>query len=122
MAGTPLYDAYVPNTLLILDSLDAVLAKAEAYAQEKGIDANAEYLSASLYEDMKPLTFQVLTVSRMAQASVNNLTGAAPEEWAGEESLKSFADLHARVEKTRALLKAVTPEQFNGREQDVVDM
>lgn len=122
MAGTPLYDAYIPSTLRLLDSTDAVLTKAENYAKEKGIDADAEYLGARIHEDMKPLTFQIYTVSRMAKASVTNMTGAASEDWEGEESLKSFADLHARIEKTRALLKSVKPEEFNGREQDEVNM
>lgn len=117
-----LYDAYMPQALQVLDTLDAVLTKAETHAREKGLDADAEYLGARLYDDMNPLTFQVLTVSRLAKASITNLTGAAPEEWPGEESLRSFADLHARVDKTRALLKAATPDQFNGREEEQVEM
>lgn len=122
MSGTSFYDSYVPNVLRILDALDAVLTKAETYAKEKGIDANAEYIDARLIEDMKPLTFQVYTVSRLAKAGINGLTGVAPEDWEGEESLKTFDDLHARVEKTRALFKAATPEQINGKENDDVEV
>lgn len=122
MSSISLYDAYIPHTLQILDATDAVLTKAENYAKEKGIDANAEYLGARLYEDMKPLTFQIYTITRLAKASITTMTGAAAEDWEGEEALQSFDALHARVEKTRALLKAAKPEQFNGRENDEVEM
>lgn len=122
MGGITLYDAYVPNVFQLLDCVDDVLTKAENYAKEKGIDANAEYLGARLYEDMKPLTFQIHILARLAKASITSMTGAAAEDWESEESLQSFDALHAHVEKTRALFKSLKPEQFNGRENDDVEV
>lgn len=117
MSTITLYDAYIPNFLRLLDVLDNILTKAESHAQEKGLDVNAEYINAAIYEDMKPFTYQVDTVVGIPRIITNTLTGSTHEELAGEAT---FAAFHARAEKARALLKTIKPEHINGRQDEVV--
>jgi hypothetical protein len=53
-----LYDAVVPSNLQILDAVDALLGKAEAFCAEKG-RAAANLIDARLAPDMLPFGYQV---------------------------------------------------------------
>lgn len=118
MAGTSFYDVYIPQWLSILASLDSIFDKTEAYAKENGKDADAEYAEGRIFEDMRPLAFQVQSVSRIMKLPITLVTGKETGDW--ESTEKTFADFRALVEKTRQLLKSVTPDELNGRESDVV--
>lgn len=120
MAGLTLYDTYIVTYSKTLTALEQILTKAEAHAKENGKDVDADYAGASIHEDMKPLTFQVQTLSNLIKLPISSLTGAESEPWADDE--KTFADLHARIKKTRDLIDSVKPEQINGREEEVVKL
>ncbi|KAJ4405301.1 hypothetical protein N0V82_010335 [Gnomoniopsis sp. IMI 355080] len=117
MTGLSFYNTYVLHWSAGLASLDAILTKAEAHAKENGIDADAKYVNASIYDDMKPLSFQVQIVAAAVKMPLDNLIGKAPE-WT--EELKTFADLHARVKSAQEYLNSVKPEAVDGREDEVV--
>ncbi|CAN8095940.1 unnamed protein product [Discula destructiva] len=121
MTGITLYDAYIPYFISSVKTLDGLLLKAEAHAEKTGIDADAEYTGARLIADMLPLAFQIQTATKHIQKSIHTLTGAAPEEWERISTAKSLDVLHARLKKALELLESVTPEQLNGREDEVVD-
>ncbi|ROV88860.1 hypothetical protein VMCG_10195 [Cytospora schulzeri] len=120
MAGITFYDAYFPILIQSMDSLESILVKAQTYAKENGIDADAEYVPAKLYEDMKTLPFQVQIASTMVKRCVTRLTGAGAEEWKDDET--TLEQLLARVRKTSELVKSVRPEDVNGKEDDVIDV
>lgn len=53
----------------------------------------------------------------MVKVTISSITGLGPEDWPAE---KTFAELSARVQKTRDLLNQVAPEHLNGRENEVI--
>lgn len=117
MAGYSLYDTFVLRWVAALNSLDAILTKAEAHAKEKNIDADAQYIDAKIVDDMRPLTFQVQIVTAAVKLPLGALTGNAPD-WPNEE--KTFADLHARIKLALDYVKGVKPEDINGREDEIL--
>lgn len=108
----------MPTYIRGLNMLNGILTKAEEYAKEKGVDADAEYPGARIYEDMLPLTKQVQIASDMAKKGVVRITGEEVEVWADEE--KTMAELHARVQKTLDLVKSADPAKVNGKEANVI--
>ena len=63
-----LYDVAVPTYRQILGAQKGVLAKAEAYFKEKGVDP-ATIMAARLADDMQPFPFQVMqTINHSAGA------------------------------------------------------
>ncbi|MGY2735124.1 DUF1993 domain-containing protein [Sphingomonas sp. UYP23] len=117
--STSLYDLTIPIFIRNLESLDAILAKGEAFATEKGIDPS-ELLEARLYEDMAPLISQVQRVSDSAKGTAVRLGGVENVVMADEE--KSFADLHARIAKTIEFLKTVPRDAIDGKEAAAVSL
>lgn len=121
MANLTLFDAQVPFIHKSLDALDAILTKGETHAKEKGIDCNAEYFGARIYEDMGPLEFQIQTVTDVIRSFVTALVeGTSTEEWPRDE--KTFEDLHARLEKARKVVHTLKPEHINPRAEEVVEL
>lgn len=119
MAGYSLHNTYVVPWLKALAALDTILTKAEAHAKETGVDVDAEYIGAKLYDNMLPLTFQVQTVSSQIKLPLSLLAGNAPE-WENDE--KTFADLHARIKKTQDYANSVKPEDIDGREEEILKL
>ncbi|TDK35713.1 DUF1993 domain-containing protein [Rhizobium deserti] len=109
-----LHDVTVPAFLRALDNLSEILRKGEAFADEKGM-AHEDLLQARLYEDMLPLTGQIQRASDSAKFVPVRVGQIENLPMADEEA--SFADLHARIEKTVAFLKAVDPASMSGREE-----
>lgn len=108
-----LYDVSVPVFLRAFSNLTEILKKAEAFADEKGI-AHADLINARLIEDMLPLAGQIQRASDAAKF-VGVRLGQA-ENVPMEDNEASFADLHARIEKTVAFLKTIPASAFEGRE------
>ncbi|EEU37117.1 uncharacterized protein NECHADRAFT_52059 [Fusarium vanettenii 77-13-4] len=119
MAGTSLYDLIIPTFIKGLTTYDHVLAKAQEYAKEKGINVD-EFLEARLVEDQLPLSFQVQNTSKVVQITVGRLTGVEPTLL--ENTEKTVAELRTRVQKTLELVKAVKPEDVNSREEALIDL
>lgn len=119
MAGTSLYDLIIPTFIKGLTTYDHVLAKAQEYAKEKGINVD-EFLEARLIEDQLPLSFQVQNTSKVVQITVGRLTGVEPTLL--ENTEKTVAELRTRVQKTLELVKAVKPEDVNSREEALIDL
>ncbi|EFG4742241.1 DUF1993 domain-containing protein, partial [Escherichia coli] len=71
-----LYDITIPAFLHSLGALSKVLAKGEAYADEKGI-AHDDLLGARLAPDMHPLTSQIQRASDTARFVAVRVGGAA---------------------------------------------
>lgn len=114
-----LYDLTVPVFIRNLTNLSAILAKGEAFAAEKGIDP-AELVTARLFEDMAPLSGQIQRASDTAKFAVVRLGGIDNVAMADEET--TFADLHARIDKTIALLESVPREAIDGKEDAAVTL
>ncbi|AYD03234.1 DUF1993 domain-containing protein [Neorhizobium sp. NCHU2750] len=108
-----LYDISVPAFLRGFASLTEILKKGEAFADEKGI-AHKELLEARLIEDMLPLTGQIQRASDTAKFVPIRVGGLDNLSMADDEV--TFADLHARIEKTVAFLNTVVPASMADRD------
>ena len=99
--------------------LKAALDQAEEFCNERKIDPSV-LLNARLAPDMRSLINQVQLSSDHAKGSFYRTAGLPGPSLADTEN--SFAELHARIDKTIELIKAVTPEQMNGRENETVEL
>lgn len=111
---TSLYDITVPPLLRGLSNLDVVLKKGEAFAGERGLDPKT-LIEARLAPDMYPLAAQIQRASDTAKFATVRLGQVENVPFADDET--DFADLYARIEKTRGFLEAAPREGFEGREE-----
>jgi hypothetical protein len=114
-----LHDVSVPVFTRSLKALDAILAKAEAHAEARKIDP-AVFLQSRLAPDMFPLLRQVQLASDFAKGGAGRLAGGELPAYADDE--QTFADLHARIEKTLAYLASLDPAAFKGAETREISM
>ncbi|MGV8995338.1 MAG: DUF1993 domain-containing protein [Parvibaculaceae bacterium] len=114
-----MYQASVPLIGQMLGSLDTILDKAVAYCETKKI-APEVLLGYRLAPDMHPLTRQVQFVSDQAKGVVARLAGIDVPSWADDE--KTFADLKARIAKTRDFVNSVSADKIDGSEDKEIVM
>jgi uncharacterized protein len=105
------YDATVPASLQILGSLSAILGKAEAHCQAKGIQPEV-ILSTRLYPDMLPFARQIQLVCDFAAKGCARLTGS--EVPSTPDTEKTFEELRQRIARTIDYVKSFKPAQFDG--------
>jgi hypothetical protein len=108
-----------PLFLQGLRGLSGVLAKAQAYVDAKGIDADA-LLKARLYPDMLTMTRQVQIACDFAKGCVARLAGT--EAPAYEDKETSFAELKARVDNTIAYIAGLDPAAIDGSEDKDISL
>lgn len=108
-----MYTTSVPVFKQMLNSLQAILNKAEEHASSKNIGAQV-FLQASLFPDMFPLLRQVQIAADFAKGVSARLAGVAVPEY--EDTETSFADLRARLTKTLEFINGLSPAQFEGSE------
>ena len=113
MTEISLYNASVKSLDQWLGNLEHILKTAETYAEEKGYKPQA-LLLAQLFPDMLPLIGQVQVATGIAKACPHRIVGSTPPVY--EDTEESFADLYARIAKTRAELATFTPDDINGLE------
>lgn len=112
-----LYATSVPVFKQMLNSLDAILTKAEAHAIERKIEPDA-LLQARLYPDMFPFIRQVQIAADFARGTSARLAGAEVPSYEGGE--KTFADLHALIAKSLAFIDSFTAAQIDGQEDRAI--
>ena len=108
-----MYQASVPRFVNILGNLSGILDKAQAHIDAKKIDATV-LTGYRLFPDMLPMSTQVQIACDTAKGVVARLAGV--EIPAYEDNEKTLADLKARVAKTIAFIKTMTPAQIDGTE------
>ena len=111
MTQLSMYTASIPVFKQILNSLLAILDKAEAHAAEKKIDP-AALLQFRLYPDMLPFTRQIQIACDFAKGCGARLAGAEVPSYADTE--QSFAELKARINQTLAFIDGLPAEQIAG--------
>jgi hypothetical protein len=112
-----MYNISVPVFVRQLSALSAILDKAAAHAEAKKIDP-AALLQARLYPDMYPLARQVQIASDFAKNCAGRLAGVELPKY--EDNETSFPELKARLDKTLAFLKTLTPEQIDGSKDKTI--
>lgn len=109
-----MYTASVPVFKHILGTLSAVLAKAEAHATEKKIEADA-LLQARLFPDMFTMRRQILIACDFAKGTCARLAGVEVPKY--EDNEQTFTEFQARIAKTLAFIDTLTPAQIDGSEE-----
>ena len=109
-----MYQASVPVFIRGLENLSAILHKAVAHAEAKKIDPSV-LVNARLYPDMLPLSRQVQIASDNSKGPAARLAGV--ERPVYEDTEVTFDELQARIAKTIAFLKTLTPAQVDGSEE-----
>lgn len=113
------FDASVGVYSRLLGSLDAILDKASTWAVERKIEP-AALLQARLAPDMYALARQVQITTDMIKGTVSRLAGLEPPRY--EDTETTFAELKARVAKTRDFLATFKAEQFTGAETRAIKL
>jgi hypothetical protein len=105
------YDATVPAYLQILNSLSALLTKAEAHCEAKKIQPDV-LLGSRLYPDMLPLSKQIQLVTDFAVRGCARVTHSEVPQTPDTE--KTFEELRQRLAKTADYVESFKPAQFEG--------
>jgi len=108
-----MYQASVPRFINALNSLSAILDKAQAHVDAKKLDETA-LTGFRLYPDMLPMARQVMIAGDTAKGLVSRLAGVEIPVY--EDTEKTLAELKARLAKTVAYLQTFKPEQIDGTE------
>lgn len=114
------YETVVPLFIGGLQTYDHILAQAEAFAKEKGVDVDETFFEARLIDDMLPLKFQVQNTSSLVQINVGRLIGEDVTPFDKDE--KTIADLRKRVQKTLEWVKSVEAAKAAGKEDSSVQL
>ncbi|MET1077710.1 MAG: DUF1993 domain-containing protein [Pseudomonas sp.] len=109
-----LYAASVPVFQQMLNSLSALLNKAEAHATAKQIAPDA-LLHSRLFPDMFPLVRQVQIAADFARGVSARLAGVEVPKF--EDNEQTFADLQALLAKSLAFIGELSSAQIDGQEQ-----
>jgi len=109
-----MYQASIPAFVRMLGNLSAILDKAAAHAEAKKIDP-AVFINARLAPDMFPLSRQVQIATDMVKGCAARLAGIEVPSYEDNES--TFAELQARIAKTKEFLQTVSAAQIDGSEE-----
>ncbi len=104
-----IYTASIPVFKQMLGGLSAVLAKADAHAQEKKIDPNA-FLQARLFPDMFALLKQVQVATDFAKGVAARLAGVEVPSMPDNEL--TFAELQTRIATVLAFMEGLDKAAF----------
>ncbi len=108
-----LYQASVPVFQKMLGNLKTILQKGESYARAKKIEP-AVLLNARLHLDMFTLTRQVQIATDVAKGACARLSGQEIPKYDDTET--TFADVHARIDRTLAFLATFKAADIDGQE------
>jgi len=108
-----MYQASVPTFVRMLDNLLVILDKAQAHAEAKNINESI-FVNARLAPDMFPLSKQIQIATDMIKGCGARLAGIDVPSY--EDNEATFAELNARIAKTKAFLQTLTAEQIDGSE------
>jgi uncharacterized protein len=108
-----LYQATVPVFEQNLGALDGIIDKAIAHAEARKIDP-AVLLGCRLRPDMLPFVRQTQIVCDGAKNMTGRLAGAEIPKF--EDNEASFEDIKARIKKTLAFIKGVSPSDIEAGE------
>ena len=99
-----LYAASAPVFRQLLNSLAALLEKAEAHAVAGRIEPDA-LLQARLYPDMFPLARQIQIATDFAKGASARLAGVEPPRY--EDGEHTFTELQQRITKTLGFIDSL---------------
>jgi hypothetical protein len=112
-----MYEMCVPASVRMLNSISAIIDKAEAHCAAKKIDPLV-MVNFRLAADMFPFAKQIHIMTDQIKGLMARLVGAEPPVYPDTDM--TFDQLKARLAKTRDYLLSFKPEQLDGSESRVV--
>ena len=113
------YDQVIAPLSRMLSNLDAVVSKAEAYADEQTIEP-VVLIQARLFPNMLSFVRQIQIATDSAKGAAARLSGNPVPSWADDE--ETFADVKARIGKTIDFLDSIERDQFEGAENLEIEL
>lgn len=104
-----MYHQAIQQFVKSLKNLDAILGKAQAYAEERQFNVD-NFCTARLAPDMLPFTTQIQIACDAAKLAAAGLSGETAPRF--EDNEKTFAELRERIAKTLGFLEGLRPEHF----------
>ena len=114
-----MYQAAIPAFVQMLNSLPAILDKAEAHAGSRKIDPEV-LLNYRLAPDMLPFVRQIQIAADLAKGAAARLAGVEVPKH--DDTEKTFADLKARLAKTVAFVQSFRPNEIDGSEDREINL
>ncbi|MDY8108997.1 DUF1993 domain-containing protein [Fulvimarina sp. 2208YS6-2-32] len=111
----------VPTHIHMLEALGGQLAKAEAFANDRG-EASSDMLTARLAPDMFPLATQVRFACFQSLECMDRLTGAAVRAIDTVAGIETIAAARALIAETVRTLKSADPTLWDGAETRPVEI
>ena len=112
------YDQTIAAMSRALLNLDAIVSKAEAYAEERKIDP-AVLVQARLFPDMLPFVAQIRIATDTVKGAAARLSGSDLPSWPDDET--TFEQIHARIRKALDFLSGFKRDQFAGSEEKKIE-
>ncbi|KZZ92492.1 hypothetical protein AAL_06118 [Moelleriella libera RCEF 2490] len=112
MADYTLYDATVPLLKDILSGLEGILKKGEQTPNAASLP------EARIFDDMKPLNFQVIFVTDLCLKWVARATGVDPPTV--DRDVNTFAGFYKLIEQARESLDKADKDTINKRVNETV--
>ncbi|KAJ5835672.1 hypothetical protein N7447_001698 [Penicillium robsamsonii] len=104
--ASPFYNYTIATFTRGLKTIAAILKKAEEFAKENNIPLD-DLLNARLVEDMKPLSFQVVTATSIVSKTIARAAFVDPLPQ--EEPDETYEDLYKRLDRALAEVEKVDP-------------
>ena len=114
-----MYQAAIPAFVQMLNSLSAILDKAEAHAGSRKIDPEV-LLNYRLAPDMLPFVRQIQIAADLAKGAAARLAGVEVPKH--DDTEKTFADLKSRLAKTVAFVQSFRPNEIDGSEDREINL
>ncbi len=114
-----MYQASIPVFVRMLANLSKILDKAAAHAETKKIDP-AIFVNGRLTPDMFPLSRQVQIATDVVKGCAARLAGIEVPSY--EDNEASFAELQARIAKTKAFIESVNSTQVDDSEDHPITL
>jgi hypothetical protein len=102
-----------------LQNLDAIVAKAGKYAEERKIDP-VVLIQARLYPDMLPFVAHIRIATDTAKGAAARLSGTEMPKWDDDEA--TFDEIHGRIHKALNYLAGFEAEQFEGSDTKNIEL
>ncbi|KAJ6128905.1 hypothetical protein N7471_010122 [Penicillium samsonianum] len=107
--ASPFYNYTIATFTRGLKTLSTLLKKAEEYAKENNIPLD-ELLNARLVEDMKPLSFQIVSATNTVSKALARAASVDPPPQ--QQPDKTYEELYELLDRTLAELEKVDPAKI----------
>lgn len=114
-----MYQASVPRMAKLLENLSKILDRAQAHLDAQRVDVST-LMDYRLAPDMFPFSKQVQIACNKAIGVVTHLVGMDVPSYDDDE--KTLAELKARIARTVAFIRRVSPEQIDGTEYKEISL